>query len=95
MGLGIMATINQNLEPETIELLAEDYGKQVRFVTAEDKLRSVEVEDKEKDLIEVSNLLLRHVRKGDLLSRLGGDEFVIILPETKVEDAENRANDLG
>ncbi|MCK4258678.1 MAG: translation initiation factor IF-2 [Halanaerobiales bacterium] len=50
MRLGIMATINQNLEPETIELLAEDYGKQVRFVTAEDKLRNEEVEDRKKDL---------------------------------------------
>lgn len=52
MGLGIMANINQNLEPDAIELLAEEYGKRVRFITEEDKLhRSQElVEDKEEDL---------------------------------------------
>lgn len=52
MGLGIMVNINQNLEADAIELLAEEYGKRVRFITEEDKLqRSQElVEDKEADL---------------------------------------------
>lgn len=52
MGLGIMANINQSLEPDAIELLAEEYGKRVRFITEEDKLqRSQEsIEDKEEDL---------------------------------------------
>ncbi len=50
MGMGIMATINQNLEPDSIELLAEEYNKSVRFVTEEDKLRGTVIEDSEDEL---------------------------------------------
>lgn len=42
----------------------------------------------------IANFLSSRLRKEDVICRYGGDEFVIILPETKVEDAENRANDL-
>lgn len=52
MGLGIMANINQNLEPDAVELIAEEYGKRVRFVTEEDKFQrsQLKVEDKAEDL---------------------------------------------
>lgn len=42
----------------------------------------------------IANYLSSRLRKEDVICRYGGDEFVIILPETKVEDAEHRANDL-
>ena len=42
----------------------------------------------------IARYLTSRMRKEDVICRYGGDEFVIILPETKVEDAEHRANDL-
>ncbi|MEE4194050.1 MAG: RdgB/HAM1 family non-canonical purine NTP pyrophosphatase [Anaerolineae bacterium] len=42
----------------------------------------------------IAHYLSSRMRKEDVICRYGGDEFVIILPETLVEDAENRANDL-
>ncbi|AZR72393.1 translation initiation factor IF-2 [Anoxybacter fermentans] len=51
IGLGVMATINQNLEPEAIELMAEEFGKRVKFITQEDKMKRIrEIEDREEDL---------------------------------------------
>lgn len=43
-------------------------------------------------LIEVSSLLLQHVRKGDLLARLGGDEFAVILYNIDEHSAFDVAN---
>ena len=42
----------------------------------------------------IARYLTSRMRKEDVICRYGGDEFVVILPETKVADAENRANDL-
>ena len=51
IGLGVMATINQHLEPEAIELVAEDLGETVKFVTEEDKLeKKKEIVDDPEDL---------------------------------------------
>lgn len=45
MGLGLMVSINQRLDKETIELIASDYGFEVQFQDAEEELEFEEVED--------------------------------------------------
>ena len=49
-GMGIMATINQRLEKENIELLVSEYEREVEFLTelGEDVLETPEVEDMDK-----------------------------------------------
>jgi translation initiation factor IF-2 len=48
--MGIMATINQRLEKDNIELLAAEYEREVEFLTelGEDVLEAVEVKDEDK-----------------------------------------------
>ncbi len=46
MGLGLMVSINQRLDKETIELIASDYGFQVEFL---DEQAEQEIEDEEDD----------------------------------------------
>ncbi|WP_308993106.1 translation initiation factor IF-2 [Mariniflexile litorale] len=51
MSLGMMVTMNQRLDAETLSIVAEEFGYEVEFVTA-DIEESIEViEDKEEDLI--------------------------------------------
>ncbi|TMW73248.1 translation initiation factor IF-2 [Alteribacter natronophilus] len=52
MGLGVMATINQELDNDTIELLAEDFGikAEEEIVINEAEFETIEEEDDEKDL---------------------------------------------
>lgn len=50
IGLGVMATINQNLDQDTIELLADEFGKTVTFKTQEEKIKSRVIEDRPEDL---------------------------------------------
>jgi len=51
MDLGMMVSINQRLDASTIELVAEEYGKQVEFVDAEEVIEEIELEeDKPEDL---------------------------------------------
>lgn len=45
-------------------------------------------------LQEVSNLLQRFVRSSDIASRYGGEEFLLILPDTTLEAAQQRAEEL-
>lgn len=45
MGLGLMVSINQRLDKETIELIASDYGYEVQFLDAEEENEFEEVED--------------------------------------------------
>jgi translation initiation factor IF-2 len=51
MSLGIFASINQRLDAETITIVAEDFGFDVEFVSAEVQDAIPKIEDKEEDLI--------------------------------------------
>lgn len=51
MSIGLMITINQRLDAGTIELVAEEYGKEVKFIEAEEMDEDLSVpEDAEEDL---------------------------------------------
>lgn len=52
MSLGIFASINQRLDAETIQIVAEEFGYEAEFVSAEVQEAIPVVEDKEEDLIE-------------------------------------------
>ena len=45
-------------------------------------------------LRELGQILKTSIRGGDVACRFGGEEFVLILPETKMEDARQRAEEL-
>lgn len=52
MSLGIMVTMNQRLEADTIQLVADDFGYEVVFTSAEEEIISEdEVEDTPEDLV--------------------------------------------
>ncbi len=51
MSLGIFASINQRLDAETIQIVAEEFGFETEFVSADVQESIVQVEDKEEDLI--------------------------------------------
>lgn len=51
MSLGIFASINQRLDAETIQIVAEEFGFETEFVSAEVQEAIPEVEDKEEDLV--------------------------------------------
>ena len=50
MSLGMMVTMNQRLDAETLSIVAEEFGYQVEFVTADIEEAIEVVEDKEEDL---------------------------------------------
>lgn len=51
MSIGLMITINQRLDAGTIELVASEFGKDVKFIDAEELVEELEVEeDDPKDL---------------------------------------------
>ncbi len=50
MSLGIFASINQRLDAETIQIVAEEFGYEAEFVSAEVQDAIPVVEDKEEDL---------------------------------------------
>ncbi|TYA74540.1 translation initiation factor IF-2 [Seonamhaeicola marinus] len=50
MSLGMMVTMNQRLDAETLTIVAEEFGYQVEFVTADIEEAIEVVEDKEEDL---------------------------------------------
>lgn len=52
MSLGIFASINQRLDAETIQIVAEEFGYETEFVSADVQDAIPEVEDKEEDLID-------------------------------------------
>ncbi|MGB0838395.1 MAG: translation initiation factor IF-2 [Flavobacteriaceae bacterium] len=51
MSLGMMVTMNQRLDAETLAIVAEEFNHTVEFVSAEVEESIVEVEDKEEDLL--------------------------------------------
>ncbi len=51
MSLGIFASINQRLDAETIQIIAEEFGYETEFVSAEVQESIPTVEDKEEDLV--------------------------------------------
>ncbi|MFZ4784447.1 MAG: translation initiation factor IF-2 [Flavobacteriales bacterium] len=51
MSLGIFASINQRLDAETIHIIAEEFGYQVEFVSAEATEGIIEEQDSPEDLV--------------------------------------------
>jgi len=52
MSLGIFASINQRLDAETIQIVADEFGYETEFVSADIQEAIPEIEDKEEDLID-------------------------------------------
>ncbi len=52
MSLGIFASINQRLDAETIQIVAEEFGYEAEFVSAEVQDAIPQQEDKEEDLVD-------------------------------------------
>ena len=50
MTLGMMVTLNQRLDAETLSIVAEEFGYKVEFVTAEIEEEAEEIEDSPEDL---------------------------------------------
>ena len=50
MSVGHFVSINQRLDAEIIQMIAEEFGFEVEFATAEDTTTIAEIEDKSEDL---------------------------------------------
>ncbi|WNM19359.1 translation initiation factor IF-2 [Flavobacterium capsici] len=51
MTLGIMVTMNQRLDAETLSIVADEFGYEVEFITTDIEESIVQVEDKPEDLV--------------------------------------------
>lgn len=66
MGLGMFVSINQRLDAESITVIADEFGYNVEFTSADDEAEIEEVEDSEEDLEERAPIvtIMGHVDHG-------------------------------